>query len=65
MKKKLENVVTIITKALFIILWFISFIGVCSLVKNSLQKPEPKIEIQVKPPVEINEKLMKLSGTTT
>jgi hypothetical protein len=65
MNKKMENVVTIITKALFIILWFISFIGVCNLVKNSLQKPEPKIEIQVKPPVEINEKVLKLSKTVT
>ena len=65
MNKKLENVVTKITKTLFIIAWIISIIGVYKIVQMSLHRNDNKIQIEVTPPIEINEKVLKLSKTVT
>jgi hypothetical protein len=65
MKNKLENVATKITKSVFIILWIISIIGICKIVQTSLHIDDYKIKMEVKPPLEINEKVLKLSKTVT
>jgi hypothetical protein len=65
MKNKLEDAMTIIANTLFIILWIISIVGVYKIVQTSLQIHDNKIKLEVKPPVEINEKLLKLTRNIT
>lgn len=56
---------TILYSIIFILVWILSVMGVCELIKRSVMHKDDNFKIEIQPPVEINKRLKELSRTIT